>query len=128
MVGTDLVFVAYWLATATHAFPPAWLFKDYENATLQSWNWSFLPLDLLVSVLGLTSVWLSRKRDARAPLFAVLSLALTSVSGLMAIAFWAIRGDFDLAWWAPNLFLLIYPLFFMGRFFELARPAAHSPS
>ncbi len=42
--------------------------------------------------------------------WALLSLAFTSASGLQAIAFWAIRGDFDLAWWLPNLFLLLYPV------------------
>jgi hypothetical protein len=42
----------------------------------------------------------------------------------MAVVFWAIRGDFELAWWVPNLFLLVYPLFFIGRFLskEAGRP------
>ncbi len=44
---------------------------------------------------------------------------LTFCSGLMAVAFWTLRGDFDPAWWAPNLFfLLIYPLFFLPRFLK----------
>jgi hypothetical protein len=46
---------------------------------------------------------------------ALISLVLTFCSGLQAIAFWIIRGDFDLTWWLPNLFLLIYPLFFIPR-------------
>ena len=29
--------------------------------------------------------------------------SLTMASGLMAIAFWTLRGDFSLAWWIPNL-------------------------
>jgi hypothetical protein len=28
----------------------------------------------------------------------------------MALAFWAIAGDFDIAWWAPNAYLLIFPI------------------
>jgi hypothetical protein len=40
-------------------------------------------------------------------------------SGLNAIAFWVIRGDFDPTWWIPNLYLLIYPFFFLP---QLLRP------
>jgi len=38
---------------------------------------------------------------------------LTLSSGLQAIAFWTIRHDFDWLWWAPNLYLLLYPFFFI---------------
>ncbi|MBW2224881.1 MAG: DUF5360 family protein, partial [Deltaproteobacteria bacterium] len=38
---------------------------------------------------------------------------LTSCSGLMAVSFWTLRADFDPAWWLPNLFLLLYPLWFL---------------
>lgn len=40
----------------------------------------------------------------------LISLVLTSTAGLQALAFWALRGDFTLSWWAPNLFLLLFPL------------------
>ncbi|MEZ7125498.1 DUF5360 family protein [Nonomuraea sp. AD125B] len=30
--------------------------------------------------------------------------------GPSAVAFWALRGDFTLTWWLPNLFLLLFPL------------------
>jgi hypothetical protein len=50
---------------------------------------------------------------------ALISLVLTSVSGLQAVAFWAMRGGFDPVWWIPNGFLLTYPLFFIPR---LLRP------
>lgn len=112
----DLGFVAYWIATALHAIPHELAFKDYANPILSAWNWSFLPLDLAISATGLSSVWLARRNDARWRTTALLSLALTFCSGLMAIAFWAIRGDVDLAWWIPNGFLLIYPLFFLPKF------------
>ncbi|MEU1994923.1 DUF5360 family protein [Nocardia gamkensis] len=39
-----------------------------------------------------------------------ISLTLTSVAGLQALAFWTLRGDFNPVWWAPNLFLLLFPL------------------
>jgi hypothetical protein len=40
----------------------------------------------------------------------LVSLTLTSTAGLMALAYWALRGEFDIAWWGPNLFLMLYPI------------------
>lgn len=117
MLATDVGFLGYWAVTALHMLPVAWLFKDYHDPVLQDWNWSFLPLDLFVSLSGLGAVTLSRRADPRAASLALMSLTMTSVSGLMALAFWVLRRDFDPAWWGPNLFLLLYPLFFARRFF-----------
>ena len=111
----DVGFVLYWLVTAVHGIPPSWAFKDYKDPILSAWNWSFLPLDLLVSSTGLTSVVLARSGDPRWRPLALLSLAFTSASGVQAIAFWALRRDFDLAWWAPNLFLMLYPGAYVPR-------------
>lgn len=111
----DLGFVAYWAITLAGVLPEAWLFKDYHDPILHAWNWSFLPLDLLISATGLTALSLHRRGRATWRSWALLSLALTSCSGLQAIAFWALRGDYDLAWWAPNLFLLLYPALFLPR-------------
>ena len=113
MLATDLGFLLYWAITLAHAIPAEWLFKDYQNPILQSWNWSFLPLDGLVSASGLAAVLLARRGHPTARPAALISLTLTSCSGLMAVAFWALRRDFDPAWWAPNLFLLLYPLAFL---------------
>jgi hypothetical protein len=43
---------------------------------------------------------------------ALVSLVLTSCAGLQAVSF-CIRGEFDPAWWIPNLFLLLHPLYFV---------------
>src|SRR4051812_48262981 len=111
-VAVDVGFVIYWLFAGLGLFPKAWLFKDYDNAILQAWNFSFLPLDLLISSTGLSAVYCyARGIDAWRTL-SVLSLALTFCSGLQAIAFWAIRRDFDVGWWTPNVFLMVYPLYF----------------
>jgi hypothetical protein len=123
MIATDAGFVLYWIVTATHALPPSWLFKDYDDPQMQAWNWSFLPLDLAVSASGLLAVAASRAQRTNAQPLAVLSLGLTSASGLMALAFWALRRDFDPAWWAPNAFLLFYPLFFLPRLLATPRSA-----
>ena len=105
---TDLGFIAYWLITVAHAVPPEYLFNDYSDPLMTAWNWSFLPLDLMISATGLTAVVLERRgrpfRD-----FAIVSLTLTFASGLNALAFWVIRRDFNLGWWLPNLFLIISP-------------------
>ena len=112
----DLGFIAYWTITALHLIPPAWLYQDYTNPLLVAWNWSFAPLDLVVSVTGLWSLWLWRRGDRRDRQLALVSLALTSASGFQAISFWVARCDYDLMWWAPNLFLLVYPWFFIVKF------------
>ncbi|WUI00693.1 YvaD family protein [Spirillospora sp. NBC_00431] len=110
MIGTDVGFVLYWVITALHVLPAESLFKDYGDDLVVAWNWSFLPLDLLVSGTGLTALALARRGVAAWRPLTIVSLTLTSVSGLQAISFWTIRGDLSLSWWLPNLFLLLYPL------------------
>jgi hypothetical protein len=110
---TDTGFIVYWLITLLGWLPESYLYQGYHDPLLVAWNWSFLPLDLLVSATGLGSLWLHRRGDPRWASLALLSLSLTLCSGLQAIAFWALRGDFDLAWWLPNLYLLLYPLAFI---------------
>ncbi|WP_216651500.1 DUF5360 family protein [Actinomadura litoris] len=110
MLGTDVGFVLYWVITALHVLPAESLFKDYENDLVVAWNWSFLPLDLLVSATGLTALALARRGVPAWRPLTVVSLTLTSVSGLQAISYWTIRADVSLSWWLPNLFLLLYPL------------------
>lgn len=110
----DLGFLAYWAVTALHAIPDSYLYKDYDDPMAVAWNWSFMPLDLLVSATGLWSLFLLRRNRPEAARVAIVSLSLTSATGFQAISFWAVRGDFDLVWWTPNLFLLVYPWWFLG--------------
>jgi hypothetical protein len=111
---TDWGFVVYWsvtalAATGVIAVPTEWMFRNHSDPVMVAWNWSFLPLDLAASVLGLLAV---RAGGAWKGL-ATVSLALTSCAGLMAVSFWAISGDFDPSWWGPNLFLLLWPWIFL---------------
>ncbi len=116
---TDLGFIVYWLVTALHLIPAQYLFQNYTNPILTAWNWSFLPLDLMVSASGLASLWaFKQKLELWRPL-ALISLVLTFSSGLNAIAFWVIRGDFEPTWWIPNLYLMLYPLFFLPKLLKL---------
>lgn len=110
---TDIGFVMYWLITIFHMIPQEYLFKDYQNPILVAWNWSFLPLDLLISLTGFLSLYLYFKQNPIWSHFAFVSLILTFCSGLQALAFWTIRLDFDISWWIPNLYLLVYPCFYL---------------
>ena len=109
----DIGFIVYWLITLIELIPNEYLFKDYQNPILFAWNWSFFPLDLFISGTGLISLWMWKSDNKKWKSLALISLVLTFCSGLQAIAFWVLRNDFDISWWAPNLFLIIYPLFFI---------------
>ncbi|MED4463259.1 YvaD family protein [Metabacillus fastidiosus] len=115
---TDIGFIIYWIVTYFNFIPKSWAFKDYDNAIIMAWNWSFFPLDIFISITGLYSLYLHRKGRDTWRSFALISLVLTFCSGLQAIAFWAFNKDFDISWWAMNLYLMIYPLFFMRLFFS----------
>lgn len=111
----DIGFILYWIITAIKLIPPEYLYSDYHNPMMVVWNWSFLPLDLFISFTGLTSVRLFNRNNDQWKIWALISLVLTFSSGLQAIAFWTFAKDFDITWWIPNLFLLIYPLFFIPK-------------
>ncbi|GIO34196.1 MULTISPECIES: DUF5360 family protein [Paenibacillus] len=115
---TDISFILYFGATALGLIPPEWAYSDYRNPILIAWNWSFFPLDMLVSATGLTALYLYRKPSPAWKSAALISLGLTFCSGMMAVSYWAIRCEFDPAWWIPNLFLMIYPMFFIPKFWK----------
>lgn len=104
MLATDVGLLAYWLATATEVIPP------YPQQVMADWNWSFLTLDLLAATTGLLALHLARREHPDTRSVALISLALTHAAGLLALNFWVLRGDFDLAWWLPNLWLTFFPI------------------
>jgi hypothetical protein len=114
----DTSFILYWTITAFHLIPPEYLYNDYNNPILVDWNWSFFPLDILVSITGFYAIYLHKKQSDEWRKYAFLSLVFTSISGLQAIAYWTVAAEFDLTWWIPNLFLLLYPLFFLRKIFK----------
>ena len=91
------------------------MYQGYGDPVIDAWNWSFAPLDIGFSVLGLISVTLVRRGDPQWRPVAMLSLALAFCAGLMAISFWAIRGDFNIGWWLPNLVLMAVPLVWVPK-------------
>lgn len=122
MVVTDLGFLFYWAMIVTGRLPARVMFAEYADPRVTAWNWSFLPLDVAASVLGLSAVRSLRQGDRRAPARLAASLALTCTAGGMALAFWAQRGQFDPAWLLPNAFLLVFPLPLLIRLFSFPEP------
>ncbi|MBE3012401.1 DUF5360 family protein [Microbispora sp. NEAU-D428] len=110
MLVTDLGFVAYFTITGLGLIPPQWAFADYADPLMVAWNWSFLWIDLPAGATGLASLRLLRRGSPSGTPLMLVSLVLTTASGLMAIAFWTLRGDFSLAWWIPNLYLMLFPV------------------
>jgi hypothetical protein len=124
---TDLLFLAYWLSSGLDkvgliAIPADWLYAGAGEPRVDAWNWSFFPLDLAFSVTGLAAVAASRKGSASWRPLALISLILTMVAGGMAVGYWTLLGEFDPAWYLPNLALLLWPLAFLpGLMRDLSR-------
>lgn len=111
----DIGFIAYWIITALQLIPPEYLYHDYSNPILINWNWSFFPLDILISITGLASIRMYQVNNENWEKWALASLILTISSGLQAISYWAFAHEFDFGWWSFNAFLILYPLFFLSR-------------
>jgi hypothetical protein len=118
LVVTDLAFLAYWLLSALieiHLFkvPASFMYADYTVPRVRAWNWSFLPLDVAFSVLGLASVAAQRRGSQLWRPLVILSLAFTMAAGGMAVSYWTLLGEFDPGWYLANLMLVIWPLFYL---------------
>jgi hypothetical protein len=118
LVVTDVLFLLYWSAAGLDAaglvdLPHEWMYADHDQPRVVAWNWSFLPVDLAFSALGLAAVRAARRGDPIWRPLALLSLALTMVAGAMAVAYWILLGEFDPAWFLPNLALVLWPLCFV---------------
>ena len=110
MLVTDVGFLVYWTLIATKALPPNQMYASYDVPAVAAWNWSFLPLDVLASITGFLAARALHLGRTSAQVLLPTSLTLTSTAGGMALAFWAITGDFELSWWLPNAYLLLFPI------------------
>ena len=116
----DIAMLGYWAVSAAAAgrliaLSPDAMYRGYGTPLVDAWNWSFAPLDIAFAASGLWSVRLLGRGDRSWRGWAIVSLTLTMCAGAMAIAFWALQGSFDLAWWLPNLILLLAPLAWLPR-------------
>lgn len=115
---TDILFLLYWAVMALYVaglvhIPPDYLYANADNPRVVAWNWSFFPLDLAFSVCGLLAVRMAQRGNPLWKPYALISLILTMVAGGMAVGYWALLGEFDPAWFLPNLALLVWPVFFL---------------
>ncbi len=110
LTATEVGMLAYWILAGAMAggilsLPPEWMYSDYQNPLVVAWNWSFFPIDVLFAVTGLAARFLPMAAD-RAHSLSLVSLTLMVCAGLMAVSFWAIRGEYDPFWWGVNLWLV----------------------
>jgi len=117
---TGLGMLIYWSVTLLMAvkildIPGEWLFKDYHDQRVMAWNWSFFPLDIALSLTGLRALHLEKVGHESWKAWAIVSLTLTVCAGLMAISYWVLVKDFDMMWWVPNVFLMVWPLPFLWK-------------
>lgn len=116
----DAAMLLYWgvavlAVLGVVALPRATMYAGYGTPVIDAWNWSFVPVDVAFAVMGLLAVRAARRDNPRWRGLALVSLTLTGCAGVMAIAFWALRGEFDPAWWVPNLVLVAVALVFVPR-------------
>ena len=110
----DAGMLVYWGASALACLavltlPSTVMYAGYGTPDVDAWNWSFAPLDVTFSIVGLAAVRAARRESEAWVGLAIVSLCLTACAGGMAISYWALRGEFDAAWWLPNLALLLLP-------------------
>jgi hypothetical protein len=115
---TDGLFLLYWslsglVQLGVIQVPRSWMYAQFDQPRVVAWNWSFLPVDLAFSILGLAAVAADQRGSPYWRPLALLSLAFTMVAGGMAVSYWAILGEFDPAWFLPNLALVAWPLAFL---------------
>jgi Family of unknown function (DUF5360) len=97
------------------ALPASLMYGGYGTPVIDAWNWSFAPLDVAFALTGLAAVQLAARGDARWWPLVLVSLSLTLCAGLMALSFWALRGEFVFSWWATNAVLMAAGLYWLVR-------------
>lgn len=100
----------YWATVLADLFPQSMRFRDYSNAVVQAWNWSFLPLDVAAALAVYLGLYLASRGRASADWVLVAGLTLTFCAGFMALSFWSFYCDFEVLWWSMNAWLMIVPV------------------
>ena len=112
---TEIAMLAYWVVAGllvldVISIDPALMYSDYQNPLVVAWNWSFFPIDVAFAVCGLTAMFAPIDQFLRFKLEVVASVLMLCV-GIMAISYWVITRDFDIAWWCMNLWLVLLGAF-----------------
>lgn len=117
---TDLAFLIYWVGSGAVVLGLApvlrtLMYAHFDQPDVVAWNWSFLPVDVAFSVLGLSAVEADRRGSVLWRPLAILSLAFTVAAGAMAVGYWTLQAQFEPLWFLPNLLLVVWPLAFLPR-------------
>ena len=108
---TEIAMLLYWLLAGSLvlgliSIDPSLMYSDYQNPLVVAWNWSFFPIDVAFSAIGLTARFGTTAGHLKFKL-EVIAAVLMLCAGLMAVSYWTITGDFDVTWWSMNLWLII---------------------
>lgn len=114
LTSTEIGMISYWFVALLMLFgllyiPPEYMYSNYENPTIVAWNWSFLPIDLIFSIVGLYGRF-GQHSLYKKQLLETVSLSLMFCAGLMAISFWTIQNSYDVFWWGTNIWLIALSL------------------
>lgn len=118
---TEVGMLSYWIfaiivVLTSINVPPEYMYSDYQNPLIVTWNWSFFPIDVLFASVGLFSRF-GKISNYHKQMLSTVSLSLMFCAGLMAISFWVIKNEFDLFWWGINLWLIILAVWiFLGKY------------
>lgn len=107
---TEVLMILYWILAAALVMnliyiDPELMYSDYQNPLVVAWNWSFFPIDIAFALIGLFAKFGKLGTRLRTKL-EITAASLMTCAGLMAISFWLITGDFNVSWWAVNLWLM----------------------
>lgn len=114
LLATEVGMGLYWLlaglmAATVISIPPEYMYSDYTNPLVVAWNWSFLPIDLIFVASGIAA-FVSPDGSEKKRALRQLGLTTMFCSGLMAISYWVILGQFDPFWWGLNIWLMLLPI------------------
>ena len=117
---TDTLFIVYWSAAALSELgileiSRELMYAAHDDPRVVAWNWSFFPLDIIFSIVGLAAVNADRVGNRTWRPLAIISLTLTMTAGGMAVSYWTILAEFDPSWFIPNLILLVWPLLYLPK-------------
>lgn len=111
---TEILMVLYWVLAAALVMDfiridPSLMYSDYENPLVVAWNWSFFPIDIAFASMGLFAKY-GGATGGRKFKLEISAATLMTCAGLMAISYWIFSGDFNLTWWAVNIWLILLGL------------------
>jgi Na+/glutamate symporter len=111
LTATEVGMLVYWVFASLVVLkvfnvPASFMYSNYDNPVIVSWNWSFFPLDIIFAICGLIGRFAPLQARVK-EILSTISLSLMFCAGLMAISFWIIEQFYDPFWWGVNLWLIL---------------------